>query len=261
MRGWLIVLAKAPEPGKVKTRLSPPFSPVQAAELYRCLLLDVLDESSLAAASIGCEAVLAVDPPGAAAEIVSRAPAGFRAIAQGAGELGARMNHVARQAGAAGAPFALLRGSDSPCLDRASLREATIALANSDLVVCPDRDGGYNLVGLGPRALERGPSGGLFDHPMSTPVALRNTLAHADRLQLRAQLLPAGFDVDRFDDLRWLADARRRNRETPCRRTLAFLDEGRLWPPDRSSAFPVLFEPLEAHLHLTNSVADRAALG
>ena len=235
MRGWLVIFAKAPEPGQVKTRLSPPFSPAEAAGLYRCLLLDVLDESSLAAAALGCEAVIAVDPPGAAAEIVSHAPAGFRAIAQGVGELGARMIHVARQAAAAGAPFALLRGSDSPCLDRKSLREAAIALAQADLVVCPDSDGGYNLVGLGARALARGPGGGLFDHPMSTPAVLRDTLARAEQLRLRTHLIPQGFDIDRFDDLRWLAAARRRNEAIPCRRTLAFLDEGRLWPPEGAS--------------------------
>jgi len=55
------------------------------------------------------------------------------------------------------------------------------------------------------RALERGPSGGLFDHPMSTPTVLRDTLARAERLQLAAAQLAPGFDVDRYEDLRWLA--------------------------------------------------------
>jgi hypothetical protein len=235
VRGWLVVFAKAPQPGHVKTRLSPPFSQAEAAELYRCLLLDALDESAAAAEASGWEAVIAVDPPDAAAEIASCAPAGFRAIAQGGGELGARMNHVARQAGAAAAPFALLRGSDSPCLDRALLRDAVAALNDVDLVVCPDRDGGYNLVGLGARALERGPRDGLFDHPMSTPTVLQDTLARAERSRLRTHRLPQGFDVDRFDDLRWLAAARQNRAVLSCPRTLAFLDERRLWPPVGSS--------------------------
>lgn len=239
MRGWLIVFAKAPQPGQVKTRLSPPFSPAEASEFYRCLLLDALDESAAAAVALGCEVVIAVDPPAAIAEIASRAPAGFRAIAQGAGELGARMNHVARQAAAAGAPFALLRGSDSPCLDRAVLRNAIFALRDVDLVVCPDRDGGYNLVGLGPRALGRGPREGLFDHPMSTPTVLQDTLEHAEHSQLRTQCLAPGFDVDRFDDLRWLAAARDAQATLPCRRTLAFLDERDLWPSAGSPRSPL----------------------
>jgi len=231
MKGWLVVFAKAPQPGRVKTRLSPPLSTAEAAELYRCLLLDALDESAAAAATLGLEAVVAVDPPSATAELAAQTPAGFRAIAQGSGELGARMSHVARQAAAAGAPFALLRGSDSPCLDRVVLRDAIAALAGADLVLCPDRDGGYNLVGLGARALERGPSGGLFDHPMSTPTVLRDTLARAERLQLAAAQLAPGFDVDRYEDLRWLAARRFERGEIPCPRTLVFLDQRRLWPP------------------------------
>jgi glycosyltransferase A (GT-A) superfamily protein (DUF2064 family) len=211
--------------------------------LYRCLLLDALDESAAAAAALGCEVVIAVDPPAAVAEIVSRAPAGFRAIAQSAGELGARMGHVAQQAGAAGASFALLRGSDSPCLDRAVLRQAVVALRDVDLVVCPDRDGGYNLVGLGAQALGRGPHDGLFDHPMSTPTVLQDTLERAERSRLRSQCLAPGFDVDRFDDLRWLAAARRAHTALPCRRTLAFLDERRLWPPMDSSRSPLPSSP------------------
>ncbi len=159
-------------------------------------------------------------------------PAGIRAVAQAAGELGARMSHVARQAAAAGAPFALLRGSDSPCLDRFVLRDAVAALVKADVVVCPDRDGGYNLVGLGGRALERGPCGGLFDHPMSSPTVLRDTLARAARLELRAEQLAPGFDIDRFEDLRWLAARRLEHAATRSPRTLAFLDEQRLWPPE-----------------------------
>ena len=232
MRGWLVVFAKAPQAGRVKTRLSPPLSPVEAAELYRCLLLDVLDESAAAARLLGLDAVVAVDPPSATADFAARAPGGFRVVAQGAGELGARMSHVARQAGAAGAPFALLRGSDSPCLDRYAMRDAVAALAGADLVLCPDRDGGYNLVGLGGRALARGPGGGLFDHPMSTSTVLCDTLARADRLDLRSEQLPPGFDIDRFEDLRWLAARRIERAAIPCSRTLTFLDEQRLWPSD-----------------------------
>jgi uncharacterized protein len=231
VKGWLVVFAKAPQPGRVKTRLSPPLSSSEAAELYRCLLLDALEESAAAAAELGLEAVVAVDPPGATTELAALSPAGFRAIAQSAGELGARMSHVVRQAAAAGAPFALLRGSDSPGLDRDLLRDAVVSLTCTDLVVCPDRDGGYNLIGLGPRALASGPTGGLFDHPMSTPSALGDTLARADRIRLSSKRLAAGFDVDRFEDLRWLARARGERNSIPCRRTLAFLDERQLWPP------------------------------
>lgn len=230
MKGWLVVFAKAPQPGRVKTRLSPPLSSSEAAELYRCLLLDAFEESAAAAAELGLETVVAVDPPSATAELAGLSPAGFRAIAQSTGELGARMSHVVRQAAAAGAPLVLLRGSDSPCLDRGVLRDAVASLSREDLVICPDRDGGYSLVGLGPRAIASGPAGGLFDHPMSTPSVLGDTLAHADRIRLSSKQLAPGFDVDRYEDLRWLAAARGERRSISCRRTLAFLDERQLWP-------------------------------
>jgi glycosyltransferase A (GT-A) superfamily protein (DUF2064 family) len=115
------------------------------------------------------------------------------------------------------------------------LRTAAAALTEADLVICPDPDGGYSLVGLGRRALEHGPSGNLFSHAMSTPTVLRDTLARAERLQLRVQQLSPGFDIDCYDDLRRLAGARLNNVAIPCERTLAFLDAGRFWPAGKPS--------------------------
>jgi hypothetical protein len=66
---------------------------------------------------------------------------------------------------------------------------------------------------------------------MSTPTVLRDTLARAERLQLAAGQLAPGFDIDRYEDLRWLAAQRFEWGEIPCLRTLAFLDQRRLWPP------------------------------
>lgn len=231
MRGWLVVLAKEPQAGRVKTRLSPPFSPAAAAAFYRCMLADVLEESAATAALLGLDAVLAVDPPGSAAEMAAAAPAPFRVIAQADGDLGTRMGVAAMQAGAAGADFALLRGSDSPCLGRARITEAVRSLGRADLVIGPDRDGGYDLVALGPCALARAASGLLFDHPMSHSGVLRETLSHAG--DLRTALLDPGFDVDGFEDLRCLAEARAGGGARACPRTLAFLDTHDLWPAPR----------------------------
>jgi len=232
--GWLVVFAKDPRPGFAKTRLCPPLSPGEAAELYRCLLADALAESGRAASLLGLEVMMAVDPPEAALELARSAGAGLRAIAQRGGSLGARMTHVARQAAAAGASCVLLRGSDSPALSCQGLAEARRALAGCDVVLRPDRDGGYSLVGLGATALLRGLGRpGLFDHPMSTPSTLADTRAAAERLGLAVTCLDPGFDVDRFEDLRWLAEARHQIESLPCPRTLAFLDERALWPEPR----------------------------
>jgi rSAM/selenodomain-associated transferase 1 len=227
-RGWLVVFARWPRPGSVKTRLCPPFTPEEAADLYRCLLADVLEESAGAADSLDLEPVLAVEPPEARAVLAAGAPRGFRAVAQRGADLGARMTRVAREAAAAGARLALLRGSDSPALARSTLREAVDALADADVAFSPDRDGGYGLVALGRRALLvglRGPS--LFDHPMSTPSVLADTRARATGLGLRSCTVTPGFDIDRAEDLHWLAEARHENATLPCPRTLAFVDERR----------------------------------
>src|SRR5262249_19739965 len=115
-RGWIVVFAKAPAAGRVKTRFSPPFSPAAAAAVYGCLLAEVRDVTAQAAAALDLDAVLSVDPPDAAAALAAQAPAGVRAVAQHPGALGERMTRAAHAALAAGAPFVLLRGSDSPCL-------------------------------------------------------------------------------------------------------------------------------------------------
>lgn len=230
--GWLVVFAKRPEPGRVKTRLCPPLSPEQAAGLYGCLLADVLEESVRAARALGLAPVLAVDPPEARAELAATAPAGFCVIAQRGPGLGARMLRTAREAAAAGAPCVLLRGSDSPALAEPVLREALRALARADVALSPDRDGGYGLAALGARALLRGlASPALFDPPTSTPSVLADTVAQAERLGLRVTRLTPGFDVDRFDDLRLLAAVRHETESKPCPRTLAWLDAQALWPP------------------------------
>lgn len=227
-RGWLVVFARRPAPGRVKTRLCPPLSPDQAAALYRCLLDDVLVESARAARALGLASVLAVDSADARAELAAIAPPGFRAIAQHGPDLGARMRHAVQQAAAAGASRALLRGSDSPALALPALREALEALDGADLALSPDRDGGYGLVALGPRALLHGAA--LFDHPMSTPSVLEDTTRGAEQRGLRVALVTPGFDVDRYEDLRQLAAARHSNATLACPRTLAWLDAHGLWP-------------------------------
>ncbi|MEN8184944.1 MAG: hypothetical protein ABFS46_20680, partial [Myxococcota bacterium] len=102
------------------------------------------------------------------------------------------------------------------------------------------RDGGYSLVAM------RRAHPGLFQHPMSTPSVLEDTLAEARRLGLRAECVEARFDVDCAVDLSWLAQARAQQPELPCPRTLAFLDANGLWEqggrlesrPTRSEAEP-----------------------
>jgi len=176
--------------------------------------------------------VLAVAPASACESMATRCPDGFRVVAQCGEDLGARMERALQQAAEWGARPILLRGSDSPTLDVALVGAALRALRSHDIVVCPDRDGGYSLIGA------NGAAPGLFAHPMSTDSVLDDTLAGARQRGLRSFVLPPHFDLDRSDDLRWLASARSESTEALCPRTIAYLDREDLWPPPAARRTP-----------------------
>jgi rSAM/selenodomain-associated transferase 1 len=223
-RGALIVFARRPEPGRVKTRLCPPFSFEQACEFYRALLADVLEASAEMAASNGLDAVLAVTPASTCAELARRCPLSFRVIAQRGDDLGARMEWAVAEVASGGSSPIVLRGSDNPSLSPSLLAEALSALRDCDLVLGPDLGGGYGLVAL------RRPAPGLFAHPMGTRTVRDDTLREASRIGLRAKLLRPHFDLDTSEDLRHLAALRGGPDAARCARSLAYLDEQRLWP-------------------------------
>ena len=224
--GTVVVFAKAPRPGRVKTRMCPPLSAAQAAALYSAMLADVLEATAAFAAALGLEPVLALHPASEAPHWQSRVPRGYRVIGQRGRSLAERMSRVAAQEAGPGRGPLLLRGSDSPALPRECLEQALEALETSDIAIAPDPDGGYSLIGL------VGAWPGLFSHPMSTGNVLTDTLAQARRLGARTHLVEGGFDLDRFEDL----EALRAIRESPgaslCPRTLAYLDEYGLWPAE-----------------------------
>jgi len=222
-RGVIIVFAKHPEAGQVKTRLCPPFTPQQAAAFYEALLRDVLESTARDGQVLGFSLRLALHPPAAVEEWAARAPA-FAVLPQRGANLAARMEDAAARAFADGCAPVLLRGSDSPALPPGTVRAARNALRNAELVICPDRDGGYNLAGLAR------PAPGLFNHPMSTRQTLQHTMQRAAKRGLRCTRLPAGFDIDTAEDLQLLRRARDAGRAADCPRTLAWLDAQQRWP-------------------------------
>ena len=97
-RGVLIVFAKEPAAGRVKTRMVPPLSPQQAADLYAQLLRDVLTTTGCIALELGLSPILAVHPPDATPVLARSAPAEFRVIPQRGANLGERMTAAIREA-------------------------------------------------------------------------------------------------------------------------------------------------------------------
>src|SRR5262249_25332806 len=107
---------------------------------------------------------------------------------------------------------------DSPSLPAARVAEAFESLQYADLVLCPDRDGGYNLIGL------HGPADALFEIEMSTSNVLQWTVDRGKTLGMNVALLAPHHDVDTADDLRILA-SELSERRTP--RTRAWLARSR----------------------------------
>ena len=219
-RGWLIVFAKAPRPGLVKTRMSPPLSLDQATELYDAMLADVLQASARFAAEFDLEPVLAFHPPDAVGEMLGRAPSAFRLQIQKGLGLAERMANAFAEAGVAGAPLALLRGSDSPVLSFSQVNTALVQLeAGDDLVLTPDLGGGYAMIGLSRAAPE------VFSVRMSTQDVLSETIAIADSLGLRHSTTNETLDVDRVEDFAALEKIPAKELLDSCPRTVKVIAE------------------------------------
>jgi uncharacterized protein len=191
-RRVLAVMAKAPRPGLVKTRLCPPLSPDEAAALARAFLLDVIGQvRSLAAA----RRAIVYAPVDALPMFQALAP-DFALMAQRGEDLGARLFHAFEDLLAEGAPGAIVIGSDVPTLPSAVLATALEHLAGADLVLGPSEDGGYYLIGL------REPRPALFgDMVWSTAGVFEETMRRARALGLDIAVLPQWFDVDTAADL------------------------------------------------------------
>ena len=221
--GVLVVFAKAPRPGLVKTRMSPALSQEEAAELYGHMLDDVLGASRAISEQLGLEAVVAGHPDDGLEELARHLDGSLRVIRQRGRNLAERMRWASAEAAAGGARRILLRGSDSPTLGPRIVEDALDALDDCDLALSPDQGGGYGLVAL------RRPAAALFDHPMSTSRVLDDTRANAERLGLRIRLVGSCIDVDRVEDLDLLAAGRSQPDAYLCQRTLDCIDSRDLW--------------------------------
>ena len=198
----LAVMAKAPQAGAVKTRLVPPLDAEEAARLNICFLEDVTGcIATLTSGSV--HGYVAYTPAGHEYAFDGLLPTGFGLLPQRGAHLGERLLHVTEDFLAAGYEAVCLINSDSPTLPSALLRQArdALTLAGDHLVLGRAIDGGYYLIGL-KKAHRR-----LFeDITWSSSAVFHQTLERAAELGLDVQLLPAWYDVDDLESLRWLCD-------------------------------------------------------
>lgn len=144
-RARIVIFAKAPVPGQVKTRLIPVLGEIGAARLAHRMLLDTVAEAFAANLSVP---ELCTDPHPLDPEWEGFLPGQhMRITAQGEGDLGERLARAAQRSILLGERI-LLIGTDCPSLTHDRLRAAAAALQTHDAVIHPAHDGGYALLGL-----------------------------------------------------------------------------------------------------------------
>ncbi len=200
------IYAKQPQPGRVKTRLCPPLSHQQAAELYACALQETVTRMQQAG---NFELVICY---AGERDWFARTFPGVELLPQQGTDLGVRMaaslQHFLQQ----GYRQAVLIGSDAPDLPLTLVEQAFTSLRQAEVVLAPAGDGGYVLIGESRHWPE------LFQAiPWSSAAVLAETLRRIEQLQINAVQLPAWDDLD---DQQALVDFLQRS---PDSQTAAYL--------------------------------------
>jgi uncharacterized protein len=192
----LVVMAKAPRPGLVKTRLAQSLSVEAVTQLYCCLL----DDTMTLVHSLGKVDVVIMCPASDVQELMRLARGVVNVVAQKGEGLAAGLTSVFAHFAARGGQRVIAFNSDSPHLPASVLDSAFETLTDHDVVVGPTNDGGYYLVG----AKAAHPT--LFDGDgIGTQGALEVLLARARGLQLSVGFTDPFYDIDVEGDLTRLA--------------------------------------------------------
>ncbi len=203
----LLVFAKVPRPGDVKTRLTPVLTPVEAAELYEAFLRDALDLY----ADLQADVRLYLAPP-VPDDGLSDLPEETSIHEQRGEDLGERMSRAFRAVFGDGCARAAVVGTDHPTLPPAYVRQSFRALA-ADQAVCigPSDDGGFYLLGMSAFYPQ------LFaDMTYSHGDVFTDTLARIGATDARLTVLPQWYDVDTPEALaRMIADLRETDVDAP----------------------------------------------
>src|SRR5947199_3572759 len=210
----LAVMTKAPKAGRVKTRLVPPLTAEEAAQLNKCFLRDTAvtilnvccssglrspnpakERLQLAAqkAPLQCRPVAVYTPVGAESAYSDILPPGFSLLPHRGDKFGDRLYFAVEDLLKCGFDSVCLIDSDSPTVPAENFAEAVELLSTSDdrIVLGPSDDGGYYLIGVKKR------HGHLFEQiDWSTERVLNQTIERAAEIGLEIKLLPTGYDVD-----------------------------------------------------------------
>ena len=192
----LVIMAKAPRLGAVKTRLAPSLSPTAVTEFYCCLL----DDTLALARSLRDVEVAIMCPESDVNELVQLVGNAASVVAQKGEGLAAGLTSVFAHFAEGHQRRIIAFNSDSPHLPRSVLQDAFETLIAHDVVVGPTHDGGYYLVGA------KASHPALFaGDGMGTSSALERLLSRARTFQLSVGFADLFYDIDVADDLTRLA--------------------------------------------------------
>ena len=217
----LAVMTKAPQAGRVKTRLVPFLTPAEAAELNKCFLRDTVTAISVCCsgglrppstvneeshpgaqrAPLQCRPIAVYTPVGAESAYTDILPADFSLLPQRGDEFGERLYFAVEDLFKCGFASVCLIDSDSPTVPAENFAEAVELLSTSRdrVVLGPSDDGGYYLIGV------KKPHRHLFEQiDWSTERVLNQTIQRVIESGLEIKLLPRGYDVDDAASLRRL---------------------------------------------------------
>jgi uncharacterized protein len=189
----VVIMAKQPQPGRTKTRLSPPLTVDEAARLYEVMLLDTIE---LVSGLKGCDLAIAITPQEARPYFESITPPGSLLLPVDGVNIGDCLAQSLRRLLSLGYAQALALSADGPSLPIEYLQQAVDLLEENDLTLGPGHDGGYYLIGI------KRPEPSLFGGiAWSTPHVLPQTLVRIRQLGWRYALTPQWYDIDTASDL------------------------------------------------------------
>ena len=213
MDAALLIFAKVPRPGDVKTRLTPVLSPADAARLYTAFLRDTIRQ--VRPLDVDVRLYLAPPLPDGGVDTL---PTDVHLYEQRGDGLGARMQRAFQETLDDGYKRVVVMGSDHPTLPLSFLREAFRTLEEAgSICLGPTEDGGFYLLGMSAVYPE------LFaDMTYSHSEVFADTLARAGRTDAGLKVLPQWYDVDRPEDLgRMLSDLDEGPADAPNTRRIA----------------------------------------
>jgi rSAM/selenodomain-associated transferase 1 len=214
MDASLLVFAKVPRPGAVKTRLTPALTPEEAARVYTAFLRDTLRQ----VVQLEVDDMRLYLAPPLPDDEIDDVPAAVSVHEQTGDGMGARMHRALRETLRDGADRAVLMGSDHPTLPSSFLRQAFRSLEEArSLCVGPTEDGGFYLLGMSTVYPQ------LFDGmSYSHSEVFADTLTRAQQTDAEVTVLPEWYDVDTPQDLdRMQADLATGAVEAPNTRRIA----------------------------------------